>query len=324
MSRAVLVTGGAGFIGGHLTEALLARGVSVTVLDDLSTGSMANLALAQQQPGFRFVQGSVLDQPLVDELVAAHDTVFHLAAAVGVQLIMHRPLDSFLVNIQGTHHVIEAAERHGARVVIASTSEVFGRNTNVPLHEASDRVLGPPSVTRWWYSLSKSVDEVLAFGYHHERGVHTTVVRFFNTVGPRQLGTYGMVIPRFVGQAMRGEPITVYGDGHQTRTFCHVLDTVEALIGIYEQAPAPGQAFNIGGTDEITIRTLAEHVIAELGSSSEIVTVPFTEVFGGGFEDLARRVPNIEPIRAAIGWAPTRSLATIVHDVRAQLAATAD
>jgi UDP-glucose 4-epimerase len=320
MSRTVLVTGGAGFIGSHLTQALLAHGAEVTVLDDLSTGCLANLAAVEGLPGFRFVQGSVLDQPLVDELVAGHATVFHLAAAVGVQLIMHRPLDSFLVNIQGTHHVIESAERHGARVIVASTSEVFGRNTNVPLHEASDRVLGQPSVTRWWYSLSKSVDEVLAFGYHHERGVHTTVVRFFNTVGPRQVGTYGMVIPRFVGQAMRGEPITVYGDGHQSRTFCHVLDTVAALVGIYEQAPAPGQAFNIGGTQEITIRSLAEQVISQLGSTSTIVAVPYSQVFGEGFEDLARRIPNIEPIKAALGWSPQRPLATIVDDVRAHLA----
>jgi UDP-glucose 4-epimerase len=318
-SERVLVTGGAGFIGSHLVDALLVAGAQVTVLDDLSTGSLANLAEAHRMPGFRLVRGSVLDQPLVDELLSACDSVFHLAAAVGVQLVMSRPLDSFLLNIQGTLHVMDAAERHGVRVVLASTSEVFGRNADVPLREDSDRVLGPPSVTRWWYSLSKNVDEVMALGYHRERGVHTTVVRFFNTVGPRQVGHYGMVVPRFVGQAMRDEPITLYGDGSQTRTFCHVADTVDALMSVHRAPPDPGQAFNIGGTQEVTIRYLAELVIELLGSQSVPVEVPYGDVFAEGFEDLARRAPDVSAVRRVIGWQPTRSLESIVLDVQQHL-----
>ena len=316
VAQAVLITGGAGFIGSHLTEAMLATGASVTVLDDFSTGSPANLATVHDHPRLTVVDGSVLDPALVQKLVAEHSTVVHLAAAVGVQLIMNRPLDSFLLNIQGTHHVLEAAEREGASVVIASTSEVFGRNTDVPLHEASDRVLGPPSVTRWWYSLSKSVDEVLAHGFHEERGLHTTVVRFFNTVGPRQVGRYGMVVPRFVGQAMRGEPLTVYGDGEQTRTFCHVADTVDALGRVVGLRLPGGLSFNIGGTREISVRELAELVIEVTGSTSTLEFRPYDEVFPEGFEDLDRRLPDITPIRAATGWEPTRSLETIIRDVQ--------
>jgi UDP-glucose 4-epimerase len=322
VSPRVLVTGGAGFIGSHLTDSLLSSGVDVVVLDDLSTGSSANLAAAQMQPGFRMVQGSVLDQVLVDELVGASDVVFHLAAAVGVQLIMNRPLDSFLVNIHGTYNVMEAAQQHGTRVILASTSEVFGRNTDVPLHDDSHRVLGSPEVTRWWYALSKGVDEVLAVGYQRERGVPTSVARFFNTVGPRQVDHYGMVIPRFVGQAMRDEPITIYGDGSQSRTFCHVADTVDALLRMFRSIDTVGQTFNIGGTREITIRQLAELVVATLDSRSTLVTVPYDEVFPDGFEDLARRLPDTSHIQAATGWQPTRSLEQIILDVRDHVLAT--
>jgi UDP-glucose 4-epimerase len=316
----ILVTGGAGFIGSHLTEALVDRGESVIVLDNLSTGSVDNLAPLEGRAGWELVEGSVTDRALVDELVGRCDRVVHLAAAVGVQLVLQRPLDSFLVNIDGTHCVLEAARRTDARVVIASTSEVYGKNSDVPLREDSDRVLGPLAVTRWWYSISKGVDEILALGYHDERGADVVVARFFNTVGPRQVGRYGMVIPRLVAQALAGEDLTVYGDGEQTRTFCHVADTVAAVLGLLDAREVSGSAFNIGGTLEVTINQLATRIIDVVGGGSAIVHQPYDEVYPKGFEDTARRVPDTSALQGATGWQPTRSLDDILCDVRDSLA----
>lgn len=321
VTRSVLVTGGAGFIGSHLCEALHAKGFAVTAFDDLSTGDLSNLASLRSAAGFRFVEGSVLDRSMVNGLVSEADCVVHLAAAVGVQLVLAKPLDSFLVNIDGTHSVLEAVERHDRRLIVASTSEVYGKNTDVPLGETSDRILGPLEVTRWWYSISKGVDEILALGYHHERGVATTVARFFNTVGPRQVGRYGMVIPRFVGQAQRGEPLTVYGTGQQTRTFCHVLDTVSALELLLEEDRAVGQAFNIGGMEETTIEELALQVLDVTQSSSSMTFVPYEDAYPAGFEDTERRVPDTSKLAALVGWKPQHTLRTILKDVAFDLEA---
>lgn len=311
----MLVTGGAGFIGSHLCEAMHASGWTVTALDDLSTGSVSNLESLRGVGGFRFVEGSVLDRSLVNTLVAEADFVVHLAAAVGVQLVLAKPLDSFLVNIDGTHSVLDASERHSRRLIVASTSEVYGKNTDVPLGEDSDRILGPLDMTRWWYSISKGVDEILALGYYHERGVATTVARFFNTVGPRQVGRYGMVVPRLISQAQRAEPLTVYGNGQQTRTFCHVLDTVHALELLLDNDAAIGQAFNIGGAEETTIEALARRVLDVTGSSSPVTFIPYDEAYPSGFEETERRVPDTSKLASLVGWKPQRNLNKILQDV---------
>jgi nucleoside-diphosphate-sugar epimerase len=308
-----LVTGGAGFIGSHLTEELLARGSRVAVLDNLSTGSLQNLDACIDD--VRFVQGSVLDPLLVDELVSEADVVVHLAAAVGVKLVMDHPLRSFLTNVRGTEVVLEAAHRYGKKILIASTSEIYGKSNDVPFTEDDDRILGSLRMWRWGYSISKAVDELLAHAYHRERGLPSIVVRLFNTTGPRQTGAYGMVLPRFVSQALAGEPLTVYGDGSQTRCFCHVNDVVEAVCLLLDEPRAEGAVFNVGSTEEVSIKELAERVIEIAGSDSEIRSVPFEEAFGDGFEEMVRRVPDTSRIRDVTGWTPTRNLTDIIGEM---------
>ncbi|MFE0329239.1 NAD-dependent epimerase/dehydratase family protein [Streptomyces sp. NPDC058960] len=313
-SSKYLVTGGAGFIGSHLVDALLAEGHSVVVLDNLTTGRQENLRQAATSPRFRFVHGSVLDAPLVDELMQECRAVIHLAAAVGVKLIVEQTLRSFITNTKGTETVIESAQRYDRRILLASTSEIYGKNSSGPLGETSDRILGSPSIARWSYSTAKAVDEILAFLYHRERGLRSTVVRFFNTVGPRQSPAYGMVIPRFARQAVRGEPLTVHADGRQRRCFLHVADAVAALLLLLEHPGAEGEAFNIGADDEISIRELADRITAQAGSVSPVRHLSYDEAYGAGFEDMERRVPDTTKLRVLTGWRPRRALADILAD----------
>lgn len=313
-----LVTGGAGFIGSHLVEVLLARGDAVVALDNLTTGRLTNLDAVGRLPDFRFVHGSVLDELLVDELVHQCDVVIHLAAAVGVKWVIEHPLKSLTTNIGGSQVVIEAAHRYRRKILLASTSEIYGKNSSGPLAESADRILGSPSVFRWAYSTAKAVDEILANCYHHERGLPTIVVRLFNTVGPRQSPAYGMVLPRLVRQAVRGEPLTVFGDGRQTRCFAHVLDIVEALVYLLDAETAIGETFNIGSTEEISILRLAETIIARSGSASPIRLIDYEDEYGTGFEDMMRRVPQTAKLRALTGWAPRRSLDDVLYDTIAE------
>jgi len=321
MPSTYLVTGGAGFIGSHLVAALLARGDRVTVLDDLSTGRLGNLDRVMGDPAFRFVHGSVMDEITMDELAREHATVVHLAAAVGVKLIIDRGLRSFRSNIRGTEIVLDAVRRHGAKVLIASTSEIYGRNDADALREDSDRILGSPAVARWAYSTSKAVGEVLAHAYHKEMRVPVVIVRLFNTVGPGQSPAYGMVVPTFVRQALAGEPLTVYGTGEQRRCFCHVLDTVDALVRLLDSPGAVGETFNVGRSEEITILRLAQRVLAATGSDSRVVYLPYDEAYESGFEDMMRRVPDTSKLRSLTGWRPTRTLDDILRDAIASAAA---
>jgi len=298
----VLVTGGAGFIGSHLVDKLIGMGHEVTALDDLSTGRYRNIRHLLDHPHFRFNQGSVLDVDTVEEEVAQADATYHLAAAVGVQLIVDRPLQSMITNIKGTENVLEAAERHRVKILVTSTSEIYGKSNNGPFKEDDDRVLGSPRKLRWSYSTSKAVDEILAFVYYKELGLPTVVVRLFNTVGPRQVGQYGMVVPRFISQALRGEPLSVYGDGSQSRSFTSVYDVVGAMTKLMEVQEAEGEVFNIAGHEEITIRSLAEMVIHRTGSSSPIRLIPYEEVYGSNFDDMARRAADTTKPEAATGF----------------------
>ncbi|WP_067021481.1 NAD-dependent epimerase/dehydratase family protein [Streptomyces dysideae] len=309
-----LVTGGAGFIGSHLVDALLAEGKEVVALDNLATGRMSNLARAQENSRFRFVHGSVLDELLVDELARECGAVVHLAAAVGVKLIVEQPLKSFITNIRGTETVLESAQRYSLRVLVASTSEIYGKNSSGPLSETSDRILGSPSVVRWSYSTAKAVDEILTGLYHRERGLKATIVRFFNTVGPRQSPSYGMVIPRFARQAVRGEPLTVHATGRQRRCFLHVADAVSALLLLLEHPEADGATFNVGSSEEISVRELAERVIAQSGSASPVEYIPYAEAYGAGFEDMQRRVPDTTRLRELTGWQPRHDLTDVLTD----------
>lgn len=286
----------------------------MTVLDNLSTGSARNLDGARDR--IELVHGSVLDPVLMDELAAKTDVILHLAAAVGVNLIVDRPLHSFITNIKGSENVLEAAHRYRSRVMMVSTSEIYGKNAHGPFSEDDDRVIGSTKVARWGYSTSKAVDEILSFAYHREKGLPVVVVRLFNTVGPRQTGAYGMVIPRFVDQALKGEPLTVFGDGQQTRCFCHVDDVVTALLGLIDEPKAEGEVFNVGSAEEVTIIELAERIIAATGSSSTINKIPYDEAFkGGGYEDMRSRVPDITRIGSLIGWKPTQTLDGIIGEV---------
>jgi UDP-glucose 4-epimerase len=316
--RTFLVTGGAGFIGSHLTDALLARGDRVVGFDNISTGSSQNLRDAVAHPNYRFVQGSVLDELAVDELVAEADVVVHLAAAVGVKLIVEKPLRSLTTNIRGSENVLEAAHRYRKKILMTSTSEIYGKNSSGPLTETSDRILGSPTVARWAYSTAKAVDEILAFAYHKERELPTVVVRLFNTVGPRQSPAYGMVIPRLVRQAIAGEPITVYGDGTQTRCFCHVGDVVVALTRLLDEPAAEGDVFNVGSSDEISMLDLARVIIDRTAGSSDVVLIPYEEAYESGFEDMQRRVPDTSKLRALTGWHPTRTLDDILTETIAE------
>ena len=302
MTRRVLVTGGAGFIGSHLVDHLIANGDHVTALDDLSTGRYANIRHLHDHPGFRFVEASVLDMGKLEREVAAADQVYHLAAAVGVQLIVDRPLRSMITNIKGTENVLEAAERHRKKILVASTSEIYGKSQNGPFREEDDRVLGSPRKLRWSYSTSKAVDEILAFVYFKELGLPTVVVRLFNTIGPRQVGHYGMVVPRFITQALRGEDLTVYGDGTQSRSFTYVADVVKAMTMLMASPEAEGEVFNVAAHNEITIGDLAQLVIDRTHSSSRIRLVPFEEVYGEGFEEMTRRAADTTKLESRIGF----------------------
>jgi UDP-glucose 4-epimerase len=304
----------------HLVDALLDRGDSVVVLDNLSTGRQANLEHGTAHPNLRFVHGSVLDEPLVDELVNDCDTIVHLAAAVGVKLIIEHPLRSITTNIRGSENVIGAAHRYRRKVLLASTSEIYGKNGSGPLSETADRVLGDPSIARWAYSTAKAVDEMLASAYHQERGLPTVVVRLFNTVGPRQSPNYGMVIPRLISQALAGEPLTVFGDGSQTRCFCHVADVVRALLMLMEQPDAVGQVYNVGSTEEVSIAELARRVLVATGSTSTIDFIPYGEAYGIGFEDMQRRLPDVSKLRALTGWVPRFDLDHILTETVADAA----
>jgi len=321
MRRSFLITGGAGFIGSHLVEALLKRDDVVVAFDNLSTGRLRNLDHLGSHPNLTFVQGSVLDELAVDRLVHQCDIVVHLAAAVGVKLIVDEPLHSFTTNIRGSEIVIESAFRHRKPILVTSTSEIYGKNGDVPLREDDDRVLGSPTVARWAYSTAKAVDEILAYNYHRERGLPTKVVRLFNTVGPRQSPAYGMVIPRLVRQAVLGEPLTIYGDGTQSRCFCHVSDVVQALLGLLDTDEAVGQVFNVGSQEEISILGLAERIIARTGSTSKVQLIPYEQAFPTGFEDMQRRLPSIDKINALTGWKPTRTLDDILRETIAEAAA---
>lgn len=312
-----LVTGGAGFIGCHLTESLLSNGEDVIVLDDLSTGNEQNLTGVLDHPSLQFVKGSILDASLVDELVSQTHTIYHLAAAVGTFTILDKTLDSLRTNLHGTENVIESALRHSARVLITSTSEVYGKNTKIGLREDDDRHIGSPLINRWSYAEAKAIDETLAYLYAVEHDLQTVIVRLFNTVGPRQTGCYGMVIPRFVGQALAGEPLTVFGTGNQVRCFCHVHDVVPALQALMADRTAYGRVFNLGSTDQVSITQLAERVLAVVGSSSTITYVPYESAYGAGYEDMQRRVPDCTRARQQIGFRPSRSLEDIIRDVAA-------
>ena len=312
-----LITGGAGFIGSHLADTLIGRGDQVTVLDDLSTGQERNVEHLLGNPSFELVRGTALDADVTDRLVSRSDVVVHLAATVGVQLVVDDPLTAIKNNVLGTETVLESCSRHGAMALITSTSEIYGKNVSDRLSEDADRILGPPTKTRWAYATSKVVDEIFAYEFHRQRGTPTIVVRLFNCSGPRQTGAYGMVIPRFVRQALGGEDLTVFGDGNQTRCFCHVHDTVQAILGLLGAPKAVGRVFNIGGTEEISIRSLAERVIELTGSSSSIRFVSYEAAYEPGFEDMQRRVPDTTRIETLIGWKPTHFIDDVIMDVTA-------
>lgn len=313
-----LITGGAGFIGSHLADLLGARGDELILLDDLSTGSYENIEHLLGRRDVEFVLGSILNADLVDDLMARCDRVFHLAAAVGVQLIIERPLESLQTNIRGSEIILEKAHKYGVPVLVTSTSEIYGKNASDRLHEEDDRVLGSPLKSRWSYSEAKAIEEILAFTYHREKGLPTVIVRLFNTVGPRQTGRYGMVIPRFVNQAIRGEPITVFGDGQQSRCFSHVADVVLALAALMGEERAVGKVFNLGGQEEITIQQLAELVIERVSSDSTVRFVPYDEAYEEGFEDMPRRVPDTSRIEQLIGFEPRFDIRSIVDSVVAE------
>jgi UDP-glucose 4-epimerase len=315
----VLITGGAGFVGSHLAEALLARGDEVYVLDDLSTGSIDNIAHLKSHPKFHYTIDTVTNEPLLAELVDHCDTVAHLAAAVGVKLIVESPVRTIETNVHGTEVVLKAANKKKKLVLIASTSEVYGKSTKVPFSEGDDLVLGPTSKHRWAYACSKMIDEFLALAYWKERKLPVIIVRLFNTVGPRQTGQYGMVVPNFVRQAMANEPITVFGDGTQSRSFTYVGDVVRAMAALIDEPRAIGQVFNIGNGHEITIRDLAIRIKEMTGSTSPIVKIPYDQAYEAGFEDMPRRVPDIAKIRALVGYEPTVELDEILTRVIASL-----
>ncbi len=310
-----LITGGAGFIGSHLTEYLLDLGNEVVVLDDLSTGSEDNLAAVRADPRLRLVRGSVCDQDIVAHAMTGVDVVYHLAAAVGVFTILGKPLDSLRTNLTGTETMLEAARRHDVPILVASTSEVYGKNTANGLSEGDDRIVGSPLKSRWSYAEAKALDETFAYLYSVEYGLRTVIVRLFNTVGPRQSGRYGMVIPRFVQQAIDGDPITVFGDGEQIRCFCHVHDVVPALVKLLADERTHGDVYNLGNSAQISIADLADRVIEATGSNSAVVRIPYEQAYGDGFEDMRRRVPDCSKARRQIGFEPRRDLDDIIGSV---------
>jgi UDP-glucose 4-epimerase len=311
----VLVTGGAGFIGSHLVDSLVARGDTVIVLDDLSTGRHDNLRQHEGDPRVEFVLGSILNEGLVDDTIRRADLVLHLAAAVGVNLIVERPLESLATNIRGSEIVLEKCHKYGRKVLVTSTSEIYGKNTSDRLNEEDDRILGSPLKSRWSYSEAKAIEEILAYSYWRDKGLPAVIVRLFNTVGPRQVGHYGMVIPRFVEQALRGAPITVYGDGSQRRCFCHVADSTAALLGLADSVEAEGRVFNVGAQREISMTDLARTICERVGSRSELTFIPYDEAYEFGFEDMERRVPDTDRVNGLLGWTPERTLEQIIDDV---------
>ncbi len=310
-----LITGGAGFIGSHLADRLLDRGDQVVLLDDLSTGRLSNIKHLDGCSDAEFVLGSILNTDLVDKVVSRVDTIFHLAAAVGVDLIVENPLESLITNIRGTETVVEKAHKYGKRILVMSTSEIYGKNTSDSLSEDDDRILGSPLKSRWSYSEAKAIDEILAYTYWREKGLETVIIRLFNTVGPRQTGSYGMVVPRFVGQAVRHQPLTIFGNGAQTRCFCHVNDVVGGLIALSEHPEAFGKVFNLGGTEEISIGDLAERIIELAESDSEVNYIPYDAAYEEGFEDMTRRVPNTDRARRLVGFEPSVGLDDIILSV---------
>jgi UDP-glucose 4-epimerase len=311
----VLITGGAGFIGSHLADALLARGDQVILLDNLSTGRLENIDHLRDRDDVEFVLGSILNADLLDDLMSRADICFHLAAAVGVNLIVERPLESLATNIRGSEIVFEKAHKYGTKVVVTSTSEIYGKNTSDRLHEEDDRILGSPLKSRWSYSEAKAIEEILAYTYWRQKALPTVIVRLFNTVGPRQTGHYGMVIPRFVSQAIKGEPLTVYGTGQQTRCFCYVGDAVDGILRLTDHPDASGRAYNIGGQEEVSVEELARRVIDVVGSKSKIRYVPYDEAYEEGFEDMQRRVPDTTRAHQLVGFEPTVGLDEIIQAV---------
>ena len=308
MREKILVTGGAGFIGSHLCEFLLHNGHHVVAIDDLSTGRIENIQHLRPLPSFQFVRETIMNNQVLDRLTSEADIIIHLAAAVGVKLIVENPVHTIVTNIMGSEAVLTTANRYGCKVLVASTSEVYGKGVKVPFCEEDDRLMGSTTHSRWAYATSKAVDEFLALAYHRQYGMPVVLMRFFNTVGPRQTGRYGMVVPRFVRQALRDEPITVYGDGQQTRCFADVADVIWAISKLALHPDAIAQVFNIGATEEVTIQELAERVIELSDSKSEIVFVPYDEAYAPGFEDMRRRVPSIERIHQLIGYSPKFTL----------------
>lgn len=310
-----LITGGSGFIGSHLSEKLLLNGNQVSIIDNLSTGFRSNLAGIEEKIFFKY--GSVLDQILVDQMVSESDFVIHLAASLGVFNIVNHPLDSLKTNLRGTEIVLEASDKYRKPILIASTSEIYGKNNKVPLSEEDDRIIGHPLKSRWSYSEAKAVDESLGYFYFLENNLPVRIVRFFNTVGPRQVGHYGMVVPRFVSSALKNEPIEVYGSGEQIRCFCHVDDAVKALLLVMESEQAVGQVFNVGNNQQISIMDLAKRVIELTNSNSEIIRVSYAEAYPEGFEDMQMRVPDISKINKVLGWSPQIGLNQIIKDIAA-------
>ena len=311
----VLITGGAGFIGSHLSDELIAGGNEVVVLDNLSTGRFENIAHLDGNKSFQFIEGTILNEMLVDKLVERCDVVYHLAAAVGVDLVVKKPLESLVTNIKGSEIVLDMVHRYHKKVLITSTSEIYGKNTNGPLKEDDDRILGSPLKVRWGYSTAKAVDEMLAYIYWKEKKVPTVIVRLFNTVGPRQTGAYGMVIPRFVCQALKNEDMTVYGTGKQSRCFLHVKDVIKTLIKLMNNKDAVGQVFNIGSQEEITIENLAKKVIEITKSKSKLVYIPYEKAYEEGFEDMQRRVPDTTKVKNLTGFKPTIDLEGTIKSV---------
>jgi UDP-glucose 4-epimerase len=310
-----LITGGAGFIGSHLIESLINRSDQVVVLDNLSTGSSKNLSKVADQ--ITVHNGSILDQQLVDKLVADCDYVIHLAAALGVFNIVNKPLESLKTNLQGSEIILQAADKYRKPVLIASTSEIYGKNEKVPLNEEDDRIIGHPLKSRWSYSEAKAVDESLAYFYHLENKLPVRIVRFFNTVGPRQVGHYGMVVPRFIEAALKNEPLSIYGSGEQIRCFCHISDVIRALLLVIDSDQAVGEVFNIGNNQQSSINQLAEQVISLLGSKSKIERISYKDAYPQGFEDMQRRVPDISKIKRVLGWSPQLDLDQIIKDIAA-------
>ena len=307
------ITGGAGFIGSHLADALIARGDSVTILDNLSTGSKKNISHLEGK--ITVLEGDIRDKELVNRLVAESDTVFHMAAALGVKNIMEHTIESIDRNFNGSEVVLNAATKHDKRLLIASTSEIYGKNPNQPLHEESDRVVGAPQKIRWTYSDAKALEEAVAHTLHKTHGLKVTTVRFFNTVGPRQTGQYGMVVPRFVQAALKNEDITIYDDGSQSRVFCHVEDAVRAVLSLLDSDSTIGDYFNVGGVGETTIKELAQQIIKQTNSDSTIKFIPYADAYPAGFEDMQRRVPDVSKINKAVGWSPTHTLDSIIDSV---------